>query len=56
MSGQGHRPSWHREGRGRIARNAKTLALMGGAIAAAAVSVAGFSVFKAVSYAFGSKS
>jgi hypothetical protein len=50
MSG---RPSWHREGRGRIARNAKTLFLMGGAMGAAAVGVAGLSVYKVVSFAFG---
>ena len=38
MSG---RPSWHREGRGRIARNAKTLFLMGSVIGISALSVAG---------------
>jgi hypothetical protein len=41
MWGEGNRPSWHREGRGRIARSAKRLFLVAGSLGLAGVGVAG---------------
>ena len=38
-------PSWYREGRGRIARNSKTMFFMGSAIGLAVVGVAGACVY-----------
>ena len=41
MWGEGNRPSWHREGRGRITRSAKRLFLVAGSLGLAGVGVAG---------------